>query len=91
MRAESIKKTGEAIPSSNGYSFEVTGLGVIAALMVAFAGMVSDGTLPRAQYLVFAAFLLVSAAALAWRIFKLSPARAAQSGAPRPPGPSTSA
>jgi len=35
--------------------------------------LVSDGTLPISQYLVFVSFLLVSAGAMVWRIWKLAP------------------
>jgi hypothetical protein len=55
--------------------------------MIAFGGLVNDGTLPLVQYLVFAAFLLVSTGGLAWRILKVVPAHSAKSGAPLPPGP----
>ncbi len=50
-------------------------MGVIAALMIAFASLVVDGTLRFSQYLVFAAFLLVGGAVLLWRIFDLAPTR----------------
>lgn len=53
---------------SRGRSLEVTGLGMIAALILAFGSLVTDGTLLLAQYLVFVAFLLVSAGGLVWRL-----------------------
>jgi hypothetical protein len=86
MRSESMKKPRELINTSNDHTFEVTGLGIIAALTVAFGGLVTDGTLPLNQYLVFAAFLLVSAGAMAWRIFKTAPSRASNSGEPERSG-----
>ena len=60
-------------PSSRGRTLEVTGLGAIAALILAFWTLVGDGTLPLSQYLVFVALLLISAAALVWRLRQLSP------------------
>jgi hypothetical protein len=86
MRRESNRQTGRANFTPSVHSLEVTGLGVIAALLVAFGGLVGDGSLPLSQYLVFAGFLLVSTAGLTWRIWKLAPARAAKSGEPREPG-----
>jgi hypothetical protein len=83
MKVESIEQTRETVGASTAHSIEVTGLGIIAALLVACAGLVSDGSLPLNQYLVFAAFLLVSSGGLAWRIFKSPPARAAKSAGPR--------
>jgi hypothetical protein len=55
------------------HSVEVTGLGVIASLIMAFGLLVSDGTLRLSDYLVFVAFLLVSAGGLVWRLLKLAP------------------
>ena len=67
------EKSESAVLKSRGHSLEVTGLGVVASLIVSFWSLVSDGTLPLSQYLVFVSFLLVSAAAMVWRIWKLSP------------------
>jgi hypothetical protein len=67
------KTDASPILKSRGRSLEITGLGVIASLILSFWSLVSDGTLPFSQYLVFVCFLLVSAAAMVWRIWKLSP------------------
>ncbi len=58
---------------SRGRELETTGLGVIASLIIAFWSLVGDGTLSISQYLVFVSLLLVSAAGMVWRIWKLSP------------------
>jgi hypothetical protein len=58
---------------SHGRWLEVKGLGFIAALIVAFWSLVSDGTLPLSQYLVFLSLMLVSAGGMVWRIWKLNP------------------
>lgn len=68
MKVDSIKPETDAMLKSQGQSLEVTGLGVIAALIIAFWSLVGDGTLPLSQYLVFVAFMLVSASGLVWRI-----------------------
>jgi hypothetical protein len=86
MKAESMRKRTKAIQTSNDHTIEVTGLGTIAALLVGFGGLVTDGTLPLNQYLVFAAFLLVSAGGLAWRIFKSAPSPASNSREPERSG-----
>ncbi|HEY6491434.1 MAG TPA: hypothetical protein VIY99_20065 [Terracidiphilus sp.] len=71
-RARDAKANGTSTAfKSHGSSLEVTGLGMIAALILAFGSLVTDGTLLFAQYLVFVAFLLVSAGGLAWRLCKL--------------------
>lgn len=75
----SMKQASKAVLDSGEHSLEVTGLGLITAVIIALAALVSDGTLPLARYLVFAAFLMVCAGGLAWRIFKLSPVRTAKS------------
>jgi len=75
MKIVSTKITSEAISTSSRHSHEVTGLGIIAALLVGFAGLVTDGSLPLNQYLVFAAFLLVSSCGLTWRMVTPAPAR----------------
>ncbi|MGB6726884.1 MAG: hypothetical protein WBE74_13350 [Terracidiphilus sp.] len=85
MRTHSMKQARKAVLDSGEHSPEVTGLGVIAALLIAFGSLVSDGTLPLRQYLVFFAFLMLSASFLLWRIFKLAPARTAKSIASRQP------
>jgi hypothetical protein len=46
---------------------------VIASLIMAGWTLVGDGTLRLSDYLVFVAFLLLSAAGLVWRIVNLSP------------------
>jgi hypothetical protein len=63
----------DAIPRQNARSLEVTGLGVIASLAIAFWSLTGDGTLALSEYLVFAGLLLVSAAGLVWRIVKAAP------------------
>jgi len=68
-----VERSESAILKSRGHSLEITGLGIVVSLIVAFWSLVSDGTLPLSQYLVFVAFLLVSASAMVWRIWKLSP------------------
>jgi len=79
MGTDSMKHTKKAVLESSQHSLEVTGLGVIAGLMIAFGSLVSDGTLPLSQYLMFFVFLMLSASALVWRIFKLPPTHAAKS------------
>jgi hypothetical protein len=66
-------KAAGALSKTRGRSLEVTGLGIIASLIVAFGSLVSDGTIPFAQYLVFLGFMLVSVAGLVWRIVRLAP------------------
>ena len=86
MNADSMKHATDSIPKSSQGSLEVTGLGLIACLIIAFWSLVGDGTLPISQYLVFVAFLVVSAGGLVWRILKLAPTRRAKSGEPQQPG-----
>jgi hypothetical protein len=62
-----------AILKSRGRRLEVTGLGVVASLVVAFWSLVTDGTLGLSQYLVFLSLMLISAGAMVWRIVKLAP------------------
>jgi len=83
MKIDSMMQTGHGSLRSNDYSIEVTGLGIIAALAIAFAGLVSDGMLPLSQYLGFLGFLLVGADGLVWRILWLAPARVRKSDALR--------
>lgn len=85
MRTHSTKRVRKAVLDSGEHALEVTGLGVIAALSIAFGSLVTDGTLPLSQYLVFFAFLMMSASVLVWRIFKLAPARMAKSIESRQP------
>ncbi|HUB30863.1 MAG TPA: hypothetical protein VL967_14245 [Terracidiphilus sp.] len=66
-------KAAGATMKTRGRSLEVTGLGIVAALIFAFGSLVSDGTVQVSQYLVFLVFMLVSAAGLVWRIVKLTP------------------
>lgn len=58
---------------SRGRSLEVTGLGIIVSLMVAFWSLASDGTIRLSEYLIFLSFLLISASAMIWRICTLAP------------------
>jgi hypothetical protein len=71
-REDETKAVGGLL-KTRGRSLEVTGLGIIASLIVAFGSLVSDGTVPFSQYLVFLAFMLVSATGLVWRMLKLAP------------------
>jgi hypothetical protein len=80
VKVDSKKDATGAVLDSSGVSLEVTGLGMIASVIIAFWGFVGDGTLPLTTYLVFVAFLLVSAGGLVWRIVKLAPARRTKSG-----------
>jgi hypothetical protein len=73
--------TKEVLDSPKG-SLEVTGLGMIACLMIAFWALVGDGTLPLSMYLGFAAVLLVGAGVLVWRILKPAPISRARAGEP---------
>lgn len=57
---------------SHKQSLEITGLGMLAALMIAPYSLVGDGTLKLSDYLVFVGFLLVSAWGLAWRLLRLA-------------------
>jgi hypothetical protein len=69
----STRDAGSALLKPHGRSLEVTGLGVVTALALAFGTLVSDGTLPLSQYLVFVSFLAISAGAMVWRMVKLTP------------------
>lgn len=69
----SNEKGKSAALKSCGRSLEITGLGVVASLIVSFGSLVMDGTLPLDQYLVFLSLMLVGAGALIWRIWNLVP------------------
>jgi FtsH-binding integral membrane protein len=84
MRADSMKQTSNDTQSSHERTLEITALGMIACLIIAFGTLVTDGTLPLSQYLFFVALLLVSVSGLVWRIFKLAPARATRFDDPDP-------
>jgi hypothetical protein len=75
-----------ALLKAQGHSLEITGLGIVASLILAFWSLVSDGTLPLSQYLVFVSFLLVSAGGMIWRLWKLNPRRNGASGSALKPG-----
>lgn len=49
---------------------EVTGLGIIASLIIASCFLVQNGTLPLAGFVISLVILLLSASALALRIVK---------------------
>ena len=68
-------QSGSAFPGSQKQSLEITGLGVIASLILVALPLVGDGTLNLSDYLVYATFLLVAASALAWRLVSLAPVR----------------
>jgi hypothetical protein len=61
----------------SGRELEITGLGVIASLIIAFWSLVGDGTLLLSQYLVFVSLLLVSAAGMVWRALEARSGRGA--------------
>jgi hypothetical protein len=63
----------KALLKSQGRSLEVTGLGVVTSLAVAFGSLVGDGTMQLSQYLVFLSFMMISAAGMVWRIWRLRP------------------
>lgn len=62
-----------ALLKSRGRSLEIFGLGAIASLVLSFWSLVGDGTIEFSQYMVFVAFMLISAAGMVWRIWKLAP------------------
>jgi len=70
---DASEKSKKAILKSCGRSLEITGLGIVASLIVSFGSLVIDGTLPLDQYLVFLALMLVGAGGLVWRIWNLVP------------------
>jgi hypothetical protein len=67
------KDSAGSLPNCQGHSFEITGLGVVASLIISFGCLVSDGTLPLDQYLVFLLLMMVCAGAMVWRIWNLVP------------------
>jgi hypothetical protein len=73
QEGDSKKKSQRALLKTCGREPEITGLGIIASLIIAFWTLVGDGTIPFSDYLVFVSLLLVSAAGMAWRIWKLGP------------------
>jgi hypothetical protein len=79
MRLESKEQATKMVFTPSKYSLEVTGLGMIAALLLGASKFVIEGTLPLSQFLVFAGFLVVSMGGLVWRIVSLAPARTAKS------------
>jgi hypothetical protein len=78
MKVDPASQAENSILQSREGSREVTALGAITAVLVAFASLVHEGSLPLVDYLVFAAFLLVGAGALVWRLVKLGPAHKAK-------------
>jgi hypothetical protein len=66
----SPKTVQETVFGSTEQSVEVTGLGMIAALIISSWFLVSDGTLELANYILFAVFLVASAGVLVWRIVR---------------------
>jgi hypothetical protein len=86
MSDDSNKSEIDALLQSSGRSLEVTGLGLILSLILAFWSLVADGALPLSTYLVFVGILLVSVGGLVWRIVKLPATRRAKSEEPRQPG-----
>jgi hypothetical protein len=73
----SRQPASDALPNLRG-RFEITALGMIAALIVACWALVVDGTLQLFDYAVFVSFLMVGAGALVWRIFNLPPAHSSK-------------
>lgn len=70
---ESDSEANGPLLKSRGRSLEITGLGIIISLVVAFGSLVGDGTIPLSQYLVFVSLMSISAAGMVWRIRKLTP------------------
>ena len=46
---------------------------MIVSLVVAFWSLVGDGTIQLSQYLIFFSLMMISAAGMVWRIFRLTP------------------
>jgi hypothetical protein len=72
-KSDSQANGENALLKSRGRSLEIVGLGAIASLILSFWSLVGDGTIQFSQYLVFVAFMLISAAGMVWRIWKLAP------------------
>jgi len=70
MREDQIKKQ----------SLEVTGLGMIACVIIASGSLVVDGSLDLSHFLVFSGFLLLSAIGLVWRLLSPTPIDKANAG-----------
>lgn len=62
-----------SVLNCHGRSLEIVGLGVVTSLIISFGCLVSDGTLPLSQYLVFLLLMVVCAGAMVWRIWNLVP------------------
>jgi len=73
QESDAEMRAGKALLKSHGRELEITGLGVIASLIIAFWTLVGDGTILLSEYMVFVSLLLVSAAGMIWRIRKLAP------------------
>lgn len=73
LDGDANEESKSAVLKSCGRSIEITGLGIVASLIVSFGSLVIDGTLPVDQYLVFLALMLVGAGGLVWRIWNLVP------------------
>ncbi len=67
------------IPKSRGRSTQVSGLGMIAALIAACWSLVTDRTPRLSEFLLFVALLLFSAGGLVWQMLKPAPNRGAES------------
>lgn len=59
---------------------------MIACLVIAFGSLVYDSTLALPDYLIFAAFLLVGAGGLVWRVWKRPSTRTEKFEEPNHPG-----
>ena len=77
-KEQALNHNGNTNLKWNEHSLEVTGIGAITALLIAFGVLAGDGTLPLSQYLALFGFLAVAAAGLAWRILKHAPAYTAK-------------
>jgi hypothetical protein len=62
------------------HSLEVTGLGMIAGVIIASGSLVADGSFELSHYLVFLGFMLMGAAGLVWRLLNPSVLHGAKSG-----------
>ena len=70
VKADPADHATDEFVNSSKASFEVTGLGLITCLIIAFWPLASDGTMPLSGYLALVALLLVAAGVLLWRILK---------------------